>query len=905
MIVALALALGHVPPQGRSASVADPPTQQAISSSAYLHDEDLLLYSVQIQQLTLSETLTAYGSPSDPLLPVGELARLLDLDVNVSSSERRITGTLGEARRPLTVDTALGVSRVGGHNISLDQRDFGLTPADIYIRASVLSQLLPARFAVDPEALTVSIEPTEKLPIQARLERIAQIRGLGSGFAGAADPALRLRDPYRIFTAPSFDAVVEAGRDTRRLQPYSGRYELRFAGDFAYSNVQGFVGSDERGRPRSARLLFERRSSEGELPLGATRISGGDVYTPTLALGPRSVSGRGISFTNIPLEEASVFRTIDLRGEMPAGYEVELYINDVLRNGQTTPIQGRYEFLNVPLARGMNVIRVVLYGLRGERTELVRIVNVGSGQLRKGELRYDFGAVQGGRELIELDPDEPRDDLSGDRLAGGLWYGLSDQLTLTTALAVSSPSARARRATVTAGLRTALAGFAVQADAGVDDRRGRALSVGIAGQPVGIATVLRHAEYRGAFLDETATAFDFTRPLRRHTSLTLDFSLPRMLGKTVPLSLRALRNEFADGGTKWVASARGSTTALGALLSGGFDYQLERRPESRKVERFTGNLAVMKFVNFKWQLRGSADYDLLPTSRLRNAAVTVDRGVSDRLSFRLGAGHTFSEQRNTYGQAGAVLRTAVGDLAFTGDYSCRGHDWGVGLRLAVGSLFDPTRGRYVLSPPGAAAAGNAVFRAFVDRDSDGTFSAGDEPVPNVALQGAERKRVTDSAGRAVLTGLGTASTGWIQADSKDVEQSSFAAPASRFEFAPRPGRVLNIAYPLKPVGEVYARLVIRREGEQPIGLSAVQVRLLGAKSEPLVGTTEYDGSVFFADVPLGTYRLELDPSQSTRLGMRVTSNPQVTVTADVDAQVTAVVEFEKRNSETPDTQVRQ
>ena len=72
-----------------------------------------------------------------------------------------------------------------------------------------------------------------------------------------------------------------------------------------------------------------------------------------------------------------MFGWIDLRGELPLGYDVERYVNDILRSGQSTPVQGRYEFRDVPLVRGVNVIRVVAYDPRGERSEEVKDQNGG------------------------------------------------------------------------------------------------------------------------------------------------------------------------------------------------------------------------------------------------------------------------------------------------------------------------------------------------------------------------------------------------------------------------------------------------------------------------------------------------------------------------------------------------
>lgn len=893
LMVALALLPAGSIAAGQLA--ASPAADQAAAPSPYLNDKDLLLFSLDLDQLTLTETLTAYGDPSDPLLPVGELARLLDLDLDVFPADRRITGTLGQARQPVTIDLKAGVARVGGNNVALGAADLGFTHSDIYIRASVLQHILPVRLDVSPDALEIRLTALEKLPIQERLERIAKLRGLGQNVEAGNEPALRIPSPYQLFTPPSFDVAVEGGRDTRTLQSYSGRYDVRFAGDLLFTDMQGYFGSDDQGRLNSARLLFERRSTEGALPLGATRISGGDVFTPALAIGARSVGGRGISFSTAPLEEASVFNTVDLRGELPIGYDVELYINDVLRSGQRSPVQGRYEFLNVPLVRGINVIRIVSYGPRGERSEVVRVINVGGGQLKKHATEFEFGVVDQNRTVIEPQPvtgiDLTAAGATGLRVVASGAYGLTDALTLVGGAAVYPVLGAGRRNLATFGIRTSLVGLALQADAAVDGSGGAGLAVGLAGQPFGVSMVLRHAEYRGGFLDETISTFDPQNPTVSHTELTLDFALPPIGGKRIPLSLRGSMDSLADGGTQWIGSARASVTLAGTLLSTGWDYQRSTSPDTGKVERLSGNLAASKFLNFKWQLRASADYDLLPQAILRALSFTADRSVSHRLALRFGLGESLGKDGDTFGQAGGVLRLPFGELALSGDYSVRTGQWSATVQFGFGSLFNPLTHHYVMTPPGPASGGSAVARAFLDRDGDGRFGPGDEPVPRVQFQGGENQAVSDSRGEAVITGLGTAPTGSIEADIKNIDETYVSAPASRIEFAPRPGRVITIPYPIAPVGEVYARLMLHRDGEAPVGLSAVQVRLVRPGHDPIVGTSEYDGSVVFSDIPLGTYKLELDPGQAKRLGMKFAAPVTLTVTADKDAEVQATVEF--------------
>ena len=279
--------------------------------------------------------------------------------------------------------------------------------------------------------------------------------------------------------------------------------------------------------------------------------------------------------------------------------------------------------------------------------------------------------------------------------------------------------------------------------------------------------------------------------------------------------------------------------------------------------------------------------------RGRTLSFTADRSLSERLALRFGLGKTLGADGDTFGQAGTVFRMPFGELSLSGDYSLRKGDWSLSVRYGFGSLFNPLSHRYVMTPPGPASGGNAVVQAFLDRDGDGRFGTGDEPVPKVLFEGGDRKAVSDARGRAVITGLGTAPTGSLQSDIRNIDQSFVSTPPSRIEFEPRPGQVIKIPYPLAPVGEVYARVNLQRPGEPTVGLSAVQFRLVRPGHDPVVGITEWDGSVVFADVPLGSYSLELDPSQAKRLGMRFAAPVTVNVTADKDAQVQATVEFAK------------
>ncbi|HWH23127.1 MAG TPA: hypothetical protein VNT25_07575, partial [Allosphingosinicella sp.] len=571
-----------------------------------------------------------------------------------------------------------------------------------------------------------------------------------------------------------------------------------------------------------------------------------------------------------------------LRGELPIGYDVELYINDVLRSGQRVPVEGRYEFLDVPLARGINVIRIVTYGPRGERAEQTRVINVGGGQLARGETSFDFGVVQQEKPVIQMASEElPATPGFGRlRAVASVAHGLSEELTLIGGAAFYPDGLGRRRELLSLGARGSLFGIAVQGDVARDMHGGMAGAIGMAGQPFGLSLVGRHAEYRGGFIDETGRLIDFSRPLTRHSEVTVDLTLPPIGGKIIPLSFRLDRDGFADGGTSWLALGRASATIVNTLVSWGLDYRRDTVPNKAGEHRLTGNMAASRFIDYKWQLRGVVDYDLMPESALRALSITADRNISERLGVRLGLGRAFGEVKDYTVQGGAYLRLPFADIALTGDYATAQRDWRFGIRLAFGLAFDPGISNYRITRPGPASGGSIAFHSFTDSNGNGSFDPGEEPVAGVLLEGVERKIKTDARGRAFVTGLGNSTSASLRTNIEKIDAFFVSSPPQQIDFSPRPGHVLQVPYPLAPVSEVVARVTLKKQDGEVVGLSAVRVRLVRDGADMLEATTEFDGSAVFTEVRPGTYRFELDPAQAERLKMKLKEPVIVTVAED-------------------------
>jgi hypothetical protein len=887
--------------EGTPAAAADAPAPPELAAAApALDPASLLLFSVSLDNLTLSEGLGAYGDAADPLVPVGELTRLLEADVDVLPGERRIVGRLGQARRSLVVDLAAGVARSGGREIAVSSADAAVTPTEVYLRVSLVRKLLDLDIDVADDELALRLHAREKFPVQARLERLAN-RPDGSQ-TGVEQDALRVSEPYALFSPPGVDVILDGGLQSGDPSR-SFRYDVRLAGDLLWSNFQAYLGSDEEGRATNARVLLQRRSIEGSLlgPIHAREVSLGDTYTPGLAIGPRSISGRGFSFSTAPLEQTSVFNRIDLRGDLPPGFDVELYVNDVLRSSTNQAINGRFEFLDIPLSPGLNVLRVVTYGPRGERQEEVQVVNVGAGLLRPGEAQMAFGIVEQdhpvfaprriGRPLLG---DTAVFATGGTRTVVSMNYGVTSLVTASAGFArTPRPNGDATNV-YTLGLRGSVMGLATQLDIGTDDNGGQALSLGTAGMWGPLSGVLRHAEYREGFVDENNLAFNPALEMRRRTELTVDSSLS-LRGRIVPVSMRALHNEYVDGSYDLLAATRASSSMGQVLFSTGLEYVRQAYRPARTVETLRGYVTATTFRGYKWQIRTSLDYDVLPDFKARFLALTVDRKLSDTWSVRFGLGQPLDDLDRWNVVLSSILATRYGDFAVTGEYDNSNDDWRLAAQWNFGLGYDPVRRGYDLMRTGPGTGGSVLFNAFIDENGDGVRQASEAPAPNVALDaGGQRGVLTGADGRVFLTGLGGGPSGSMDVSLDRIDNASVSAPPSKVQLRPRPGGVTRVDYPLRPTGGVAVKVELLRDDGARVGLASVRLQLVRDDGQVVEVVSEFDGSAIFDAVPVGAWRLRLDPRQAEKLRMRLTAEPAVKITGDGNyaPDVTVQVRFE-------------
>lgn len=830
--------------------------------------DDLLWMEVRVGDLQLAESMNVYASRAGVFVPLGEFSRVLELAVGVFPGQRRAEGWVLSPERRLVVDLATRQATLQGRVIPFTADQAAIYDGDLYVRADLLEQLLPVRIKADPSAQVLALTATEALPFQQRAERDQRRAG---AVGGPQDDVVRLPTPYRLFTAPSFDVNV-GGQLARDGVDQAGRYDIRAAGDLLHAGLEAYAGSDDDGRISDVRVTLSRKDPYGRAlgALGGTRAALGDIFTPSMAIGAASYAGRGLYYSSAPLENLDLATPLNLRGELALGEDVELYVNEVLQRAQTSPVQGRYEFLDVPLAFGLNTLRLVFYGSQGQRREVVRRINFGTGQVEAGRFVLRLGAAEQGLTVFDVGGGETpmMAEAGAARLLALADYGLSPGLTLSAGAARYRPQGQATRTLGSLGLRGSLGAVAAQVDAAFDDQGGRGVTLGAAARPFGVSIVGRHSEYAGDFIDETRQlGVSDQAPLARATDLRLDGQISGPRGLAVPLSFNVRRLQRADDSLTTNAELRASAPIGRYYASSSVVYEAEKTALASR-RRWLGASDVTTLISARLQARAGVSYELSPDLGVDTAYATVDWQISDANALRLGVVRTLGPQAATSLQASNLWRARRFDLALNVAYEAERRDWRIGLQMGFGFGYDPLQRRYEVTRPGVAGGGAVAVNAWIDANGDGVRQPDEQGVGGLVADTPAGAEVTDDDGRVFATGLGDAAIARIRLNDEAIDDPFLIGGAGAIEIVPRAGRTVVIDRPMTRSAEVELTALFIHDDGASRPLAALDVELISEHDGQVIrGRSDHAGVLFFEGVPPGAYALRLQADQARTQGM--------------------------------------
>jgi hypothetical protein len=833
--------------------------------------EEQFLLDVRIRQLVLGDGVRAYNTPEGTCVVLGDFLTTLDVPMRIDLSAKKASGWAFRESYKISIDYAGQIASYGSKSEPIAPGTIRETPEGWCIQATALSRW----FGIGVNAVTTGsvllLQSEAKLPVELAKEREARAARIKPAkFDLAGLPHVRI--PYRMWRAPALDFVVSAGvtyraSDGMRVDRQSSIYA---AGEIAHLSYDAQVTTNQKGMPANVRLRAYRSDPDSRLlgPARATHFGLGDVEGFDSRLTGATAYGRGGVITNRPLTMQTAFDRTHFEGDMPAGWEAELYRNEELLGFARPTSDQRYVFDNVQLLYGENRIRIVLYGPQGQIRQRDELINVGQDNAPPGKTWYWAGFNEPGRDIFTLHKPPGGSNLPRAQATVALEHGI-DTRTSVAALARAMLIDDQRVTFVEGSVRRSVGLAMIEVGGSRESNGGTAARAQLLGK-IGPMNVNAEALVANDFHLNGGEARDL-----RDYSLSLD--APLKLGRTVLPAHADVHLTNRNGTRQLDAAARLSANFERFNLATAVHYRKqflssgEHAPPQTTFDLIgSGRLGDVR-------VRGATSFDVSPSPRLRAAELEAYWSMSDNVDLNGDLAYETTAHR-VRAKLSYIRRLSSLAVALTGEAASDGSvAFGVNLNFSLDSShgFAPSR-----QP--IAQAGEV--RALVYRDlNDNGVRDGGEPfekdaVVTTGMQQAEKP--TNARGTTFIAGLTPYQPVTVGIDVSSLADPMLVPKKALQVVVPRPGVPAEVQIGLVGGGDVEGALV--KSGG--MGFAGVGLELVDAAGKVVAATrTDYDGFFLFERVAYGSYtiRVAADSAAAAKiaadLGVRLVITPDKAV----------------------------
>jgi hypothetical protein len=770
-----------------------------------------------------SEVVSALARDTVTLLPVGRFLELAEIRL-VPSAGHRVAGVLEPGRLPLVFDADSGIVSRGDSVWRLGPGALVWADDVLYAAAGAVAIATRTELQTDFGELILLVSQTSELPVVRRLAR-EQRRRVLLGLPPATPWTTSLPRPRRVAGGAVLDwaytgamedplgaSLLQLGLGTQVL---GGSLEMQYAGQQSDAGNTTDIRSSWSGAWPTARWVRQVRL--GDIVPGARR---GRVL-------------RGFELTNAPYLRPAAFGQELLDGNLPAGWEVDLYQDRQLLGYTAVDTAGRYA-LDLPLQYGSNPVELLAYGPHGEVVRWRRTVQVPFDRLQAGRFEY---AVSGGAchgepcsAALSLSARYGvRSWLTAEAGSDNFWRDSLPDLWHPYALvsAAVTPSVGVTFEGVRRGLVRGRVDLDPTPDLHLDLEHIR-FATGVVSPLIG-----------GGEHDRTDGVI-FWRPGPSESSSFLQFAFSHATLTSGSLDAERLALTSRLGDLRVVTGLH--HRQLPDAAAGGSQVGIDAAGDL--VLRGPGPILRSLF------LRADASFE---TSGLSHAAVGAGRQLTGPVRLDLGAGWT-------RGQPGLSLDLTVStNLPGLRGLSRGRYDDAAGFQgtnfLEGSATYDGHLRRLELDNGRLVGRARIVGRVFHDLDGDGAQGPGEPGVAGVRLRVGSRGVVTDSLGRYSAADLVPYETMSVEVDTLSLEDPLWVPASLVYRLVPGPNSENAVDVALLPGSEVSGRVAL---GDKGVGGVPVILRHLASKVVIRV-TTFGDGSFYASGLRPGEYEASVAP----------------------------------------------
>lgn len=789
----------------------------------------------------LSRAAIAYQATPLWFLPLSEFSDAVGFAIRVTPHFGKATGYFLSENRSFFLETSACTAKVEGKAQKYDCKLVIPKGEEIYVDSRLLEKWFPVQFKIDTYRSLIQVIPLEKLPEQLKKEREALLMTT-QALSMTQEPGFqKMETPNQLLTQPFLDQQLSF---SRQFSPEANSNRFQHTTEMG-NEILGFesygylLGTEKKIEQWQASLA--KRDPEGKIlgPFHLTEARFLYLNLPPLPLITEGRAGRGVFFSNYPLNTPSNYGTQNFEGPLPTGWEVELYRNDFLLDRQVSNPSGRYAFRNIPLQYGRNQFRLNFYGPRGERKTQYETFHIDPTLIRPDS--HDF------RTGFAVLPDEKR------RFVLQYEQSLIPNLSLGTGvLHDDNPTKTYAYLGATSFLGPLLLSSNI-----AGSHEGQAYDLGVR---TGYQNVFLGGKYSRFLNGYSSELFESTGSTRLFdlTNANLSYILPFPF--SIAMTWDISHRNYIDTNRQTVLKNLLSTNTGAIFWNHEFDW----------------------YFNDFSPFRGKLDLSYLPASTLLRLGMEY---VKDGINYieseaiqRINESYSISlllrrQLKQHFWQArGSALKL----FSFTSagfDFAVNSPDnYSLGMVFSYSLGFDPRNSVPYIQRDFQVPYGAAAILIFKDLNHNLKWDPGEPPLPKIALKLNQRETdfVSGEEGKILLSRLPAN----IPVDLSLTDRSfsdPFVRPAIKgIRFIPKASSTTPIEMPVMTVGEVDGYVLVEK-GNKTKPKRGISIELL-TKDDFIVSTTrtDSDGFYVFDAVHPGEYQVKVSPTSNTFRFKKVT-----------------------------------
>ena len=835
-----ALQNGQLELPSLSTSIMATTEKRSVSNLTAIPSGEELILEIQLEKLVLGQVF-GFKTDQGVKLSLSDMSSAFDfviesdIESNSASGWIRTPDNIFELKRTNSGDWSVlnngSTTFFPSQTIQLED--------DFYVDLALYHTWFDLDFDVNYSTLVVETKSNTPLPIEQRLDREQRSKAISQTSNTARAPLLEHN--YQSLSKPLIDIQ---GSISVRDSNTSRSLSVLGTNDVAYFNTQYYFAIDENNNIDSAHLSGSRYSIENDLlgPLKASTVEFGDIrptqinalQSSNLSLGAR-VSNKSLTYNG--------GNSVNLIGSIQAGWDVEVYRNQLLINSQINVSDGQYEFQNIPLVYGYNEIELVFYGPQGQVNRETRDYYVSSTGQSEGEFIYDISFINEGERLIDQNLLNNNED-NGLSTLMRVDYGITDWWSVNLGSQLYHQQGISSFDKQALGTEVSLFGSALLSLDTIEEENG---------------DYDRRYQVDTSLLDQSIsfTKRDYQTTNQDGDIETLESEELRLSGALPSLKLsyqQSIEQIKASNNEEYIRLINQlGTNISNSYLSNRITWSSNDDTET------TGDWQIQRYLN-EYFVRLGNNYSVSPAFDINSFFAEISGEIDNDITGRIRFLHDFDSQSS---ETAIVTSWQPNEFSITSNLIYNEQTgWRASLLGRVGIGLSQDNNAFFTNKS-LSSQSTLSARIFFDSNKNGRFDKGDSPLENVEVETTQNRRraTTNYQGIAVLTSLPSYQQTDLEIDLSQQEDVYLIRADEGVSIAPRPGSVQTIDIPVVQSLEIEGYVQELQQNGSLANKARVPVLLKDSSGTVIKQvTSEFDGYFLITEIIPKRYKLEIDPT---------------------------------------------